>query len=66
MTDNLINVSLTNEDAILFVEFRKLQDEFMILRKNGIFDVKNGSITIHFDSEGLVRKIETNEIKFRI
>lgn len=61
-----LTIFLTPIEVDLFKSFREHQTDFMLLKSNGIFDVKNGSMTIHFDAEGIVRKIETNKILFKI
>lgn len=60
-----VTITLNPIDAALFLEFRKHQTDFMVLFNNGIFTLKNGSLTIHKDSEGLVRKIEINQVLFK-
>lgn len=59
-----VTIILTAPEAEMFTLWRKHQDDFMVLLSAGIFDLKNGSITIHKDSGGTVRKIETNQISF--
>jgi len=61
-----VTIFLTPVEAELFKSFREHQTDFMILKSNGIFDLKNGSMTIHKDEKGLVRKIETNQVLFKI
>lgn len=61
-----ITIFLTPEEANLFLEFRKNQDDFMILKANGIFELKNGSMLIHKDINGRVREIIVNQILFKI
>lgn len=66
ITEELTTVYLTTNEAKLFLEFRENQDDFMILKANGIFSTKNGSILIHKDEKGKIRKIETNQILFKV
>lgn len=61
-----ITIFLTPIDVELFKSFRENQTEFMVLKNTGVFDLKNGSMTIHKDSDGIVRKIETNTILFKV
>ena len=37
-------------------------DKVLILMQTGIFEMKNGSITIHFDGQGKIRKVERHDI----
>ena len=64
--NNETTISLTDTEAELFKSFREHQTDFMVLKANGIFSLKNGSITIHKDNAGKVRMIETNVIQFKI
>lgn len=64
--ETLTKIELTEKEAEIFLAFRQYQTEFMVLRNTGIFDLKNGSITIHKDDKGTVRKIETNTILFKV
>jgi hypothetical protein len=57
-------IYLTPEEAKIFLDFKKYQDEFIVLLSSGVFTLKGGSMTIHKDAEGTVRKIETNKILF--
>lgn len=58
-------VNLSPADSLLFVEFRRRQDIFAELVKGGVFDLRSGSATIHFDADGILRKIEKNEVVFK-
>jgi len=60
-----ISIILTPEDAELFKKFREFQDDFTIFLENSVFTFKNGSIVIHRDSEGSIRKIEMHKIYFK-
>ena len=64
--ETLNKIELTDIEAELFLAFRKHQTEFMVLKASGIFDLKNGSITIHKDVNGIVRQIETNQVVFKV
>lgn len=51
-------IELSEEDAILFAEFRKNQDNFQFMVDNGVFEMKNGKITMNFDPNGHLLVIE--------
>ena len=36
-----------------------------ILLKTHALDMRNGSVTLHFDADGNLRKVERNDILFR-
>lgn len=50
---NKINVELTEEEATAFVLFRQHQDLFLLLLKEGVFDVRNGKVVLHFNNDQL-------------
>ncbi len=60
-----VTIFLTPIDVELFKAFREHQTDFMILKNNGIFDLKNGNIIIHKDAQGRVREIVENRVRFK-
>lgn len=36
-------------------------DKLMVLMQHGFFNIKNGSMTIHFGNDGNIRKIERHD-----
>ena len=66
MEKELTTIYLTPTDAKLFLEFQENYSNFMILKANGIFSLKNGSMLIHKDMYGKVREIIVNQILFKI
>lgn len=50
----------------LYREFLKNYNEYIVLKNAGIFDMRNGSMEIHYDTNGIVRKIEEHRVKFKI
>lgn len=58
-------IEMTTMDADLFVEFRRHQEIFARLMSTGCFDVHGGRVTLHFDSDGTLRKIEKEETVFK-
>jgi hypothetical protein len=61
----LVVVNLTDTEAQLFIKFQKHFALINILEGMKAFDIKNGSVTIHFDSQGKIGVIEKNE-SFRV
>jgi hypothetical protein len=55
-------IELTPIDAELFIQFRKHQDQFEVLLREGVFDSYVGSKTVHKDGDR-IRLIETTFIK---
>lgn len=56
----MINIELTNEEAVLFRKFREHQDTFSVLDQAGVFDIRNGKAVLNFDSSGTLCDIECN------
>lgn len=61
----MYNLELTKEEADLFVEFRKHEILFKILLDSGVFDTKNGSAVLSFNSSGNLMQINFNTIRFK-
>lgn len=57
-------IFLTPLQAEQFIEFQKNHALFLFLLQNKVFDIKNGSAKIHFDSKGVIQKIERNDSLF--
>jgi len=53
-----IAVEMTEEDAALFVRFRKFQHAIELLDENGVVGLKNGSVTLHYDKFGTIRTVQ--------
>lgn len=52
---------ITLEEVLTVISLPTLE----VLVRGGLFDTKNGSVTVHFDSEGIVRKMERNFTSFK-
>ena len=52
---------LTPEDALLFVQYQKRHCLIDILEKLKVFDIRNGSVEIHFGDIGEVRKVDLHQ-----
>lgn len=55
-----IPINLTPDEALLFVTFQKHHALIALLDSIGAFDIRSGSVTIHFDSVGRISTAETN------
>ena len=58
----MVNIQLTEDDAILFRFFREHQDTFAILMASGVFGVKGGKIRLNFDPEGTLDCVDLLEV----
>lgn len=56
-----ITIYLTTPEAVLFRDFQAFHTMFTLLVQKGVFDTKNGSVTLHFDSEGTIQNIQRND-----
>ena len=62
MESQLTTIQITEDDARLFIEFRKHQNQFKQLLENGVFDYLIGEKVLHKDGAN-IRIIETRVIK---
>lgn len=53
-------VILDGQDVTALAEFVKHRKLFDLLRDRGVFSTKSGSVTLHFDQEGTLRKIDSS------
>lgn len=56
-----VTIFLTTPEAIQFRNFQQFHETFALLCKAGVFDIKAGSATIHFDITGSITKVERND-----
>lgn len=59
-----ITIFLTTPEAIAFRNFQQFHNTFMLMVNKGVFDTKNGSVEMHFDSNGVIQKIERHDSLF--
>ncbi len=57
----MTNIHLTDEDALKFIKFQKHYALIGLLDSLGAFDILNGSVQIHFDSQGKVGSVEVHK-----
>lgn len=56
-----ITVYLTPEDAQLFLQFQKRYLFMKVLENIGVFDLKSGSIEIHFTNLGEIGSVDLHK-----
>lgn len=61
MKKKTTNIELTDDDAVLFAQFQKRYSFVALMESLKVFDIRNGSITIHFDKYGGIGKIKREE-----
>lgn len=59
---NTVVIELTEKDAALFEAFRRFQSNFSALNECGFFLMRGGSAVVHFDHEGVIRKVEAHHL----
>lgn len=52
---------MTIEQVVAVIPLETLQ----ALADGGLFDTRNGSVEVHFDNEGRIRKIERRFVSFK-
>lgn len=60
---NYAKIELSEQEALMFTQFRKRQAFMELMEKEGIFDIRNGSVTLHFNSFGGIDSIEKRIVK---
>ena len=55
-------ITLSGDDVNALAEYVKFRPLFKLLLERGVFITKSGSVTLHFDSLGNLRKIDTTSV----
>lgn len=58
----LTRLDLTEEECKLFLQFQKRYAFMQLLESIGIFDIRNGSVTINFDTIGGITNVEKKQV----
>lgn len=61
---NIVMVEMNAEDARLFREFQKHHAQIVKLLNARVFDVRDGSVVIHSDHDGNIRRIDRHDALF--
>ena len=65
MNDNqLIKIEISTTEAIMFRNFMKYHDLFLVLQKNGILDMQFGKCTLNF-ANGMLQNVVKEEVVYR-
>ena len=54
-------IFITPEEALLWLQFQKRFSFMQLLEKIGAFDIKGGSLEIHFDNLGGIAKVDLHQ-----
>lgn len=61
---NEVTIFLPPLEAELFKQFQQYHQMFVLLQQYGVFSIRNGTATLHFDSQGIIQKIERHDSLF--
>lgn len=59
-----IAVYIPDEDAEKFLLFQRFYDTFSLMVDSGVFEIKNGSATLHFDKNGELLAINRADVLY--
>lgn len=59
-----VTVILTTPEVELFKSYNQFHSTFALMVSSGVFDVKSGSVTMHFDTNGIIQRIERKDDLF--
>lgn len=59
-----VTILLTTPEAIMFRDFQQFHTTFALLISKGVFDTKNGSVTLNFDSNGQIKTIQRSDFLY--
>jgi len=60
-----MQIDLSDQDAELFLLFRRYQDVFDVLEGAGVFRVRNGKAVLNFNSDGVLVDIDCTQKTYR-
>lgn len=64
MKDDPITIFVEPLDVSKWKIFQQYYDSFTIMVDYGVFDVKNGAVSMHFDSQGVLQTIQRSDMLF--
>ena len=62
---DIVQVDMSEIQAERFVQFQKYYQLFETFLDAGLFELKNGSATLHYDHMGNLQEIDFNQVKFK-
>lgn len=64
MSDQTITIFATDETARQFLLFQEHFDVFSTMINKGVFNIKNGSVALHFDHNGILQTIQRADVLY--
>lgn len=59
--NNEITIFISDQEAIQFRLFQQHYSQFMLMVNKGVFQVRDGSVEVHFDHTGTIQKIDRHD-----
>jgi hypothetical protein len=59
-----IAIYVPDAEARKFLLFQEHYDTFCLLLESGVFDVRNGSVTLHMDKQGSIKAINRSDVLY--
>ena len=59
-----IAIYVPDDEAKLFLLFQEYYDVFRLMVEHHVFDVRNGSVTLHFDKNGNIKTVNRADILY--
>tara|TARA_R110000868_G_scaffold9825_1_gene48328 strand:- start:141 stop:344 length:204 start_codon:yes stop_codon:yes gene_type:complete len=59
-----IAIYVPDAEAKMFLKFQEYYDTFCLLEEHGVFEVRNGSVTMHMDKFGAIKAINRSDILY--
>lgn len=61
----MTTIELSDDDARLFAEFQRHHDAIRDIIENGAMEVRNGTATLHFDQNGVMQRVDIEQVVYR-
>lgn len=61
MENDTTQIFLIPAEAQQFIAFQAHYEPFVTLLDSGVFSIRNGSVALHFDSEGVLQTIQRSD-----
>lgn len=59
-----IPIYIADEEAAKFLLFQEHYETFCLLLNHGVFDVRNGSVSLHMDKHGSIKAINRSDVLY--
>lgn len=65
MEYEMIKIEMTEDDALLFRQFREHQDVFCHMLNAGVFNTRAGIVSLSFNHEGILTQINKDVLAYK-